>query len=161
MIVDAFENWKFYYPGNEIWRCAFEYLRSLTPDAAPGEMTPILNDRVKGRVMCYETMSAEKAVLEAHDRYLDIQMSLVNTECIDWFPRASLTIQTPYNPDSDALFFERPRNGVVRIVNRPGIFTVLFPQDAHAPQLMCDSTPDRVKKVVVKVKLAALQEMRT
>lgn len=157
MIVDAFENWNFYYPGNDVWQCAFEYLGALTPETEPGEMISILKDRVKGRVMCYDTVSAEKAVLEAHDRYLDIQMSLINTECIDWFPRASLSVKTPYNADSDVVFFERPGTGAVRITNRPGTFTVLFPQDAHAPQLMCGATPDRVKKVVVKVELAALQ----
>lgn len=108
--------------------------------------------------MRYDTVSVEDAVLEAHDRYLDIQMSLVNTECIDWFPRTALTIQTPYNPDSDALFFERPRDGAVQVVNRPGIVTVLFPQDAHAPQLRCGSAPGWVKKVVVKVSLEALRD---
>jgi len=157
MIVDAFTNWNFYYPGNAVWRCAFEYLKSLTPDSEPGEMLSILDDRVKGRVMRYDMVTVENSVLEAHDRYLDIQMSLVNTECIDWFPRATLTVKTPYNPESDALFFERPENGAIRITNRPGIFTVLFPQDAHAPQLRCDATPGWVKKVVVKVKLTALQ----
>ena len=157
MIVDAFTNWNFYYPGNAVWRCAFEYLQSLTPEAEPGEMVPILDDRIKGRVMCYDTVAVENSVLEAHDRYLDIQMSLVNTECIDWFPRATLTVKTPYNPESDVLFFERPVNGAIRIINRPGIFTVLFPRDAHAPQLMHGATPDHVKKVVVKVNLAAVQ----
>lgn len=158
MLVDAFDNWSFYYPNNALWKQAFSFLAALTPDSEPTDMVPILEEKMMARVMCYETRAVADAVLEAHDNYVDIQMSLVNTECIDWFPRSALTIKTPYNSDSDAVFFERPPLQPVRIYNQPGMFTVLFPQDAHAPQLMAGNAPETVKKVVVKVRLSALQE---
>lgn len=157
MIVDAFENWSKYFAGNPVWRQAFQYLGSLAADAVPGEMTPVLDDRIKARVMRYSTLSPEEGVLEAHNSFVDIQMSLENEECIDWFPRELLTVKNAYDPKSDAVFFERPAFAPVRVVNRPGIFTVLFPQDAHAPQLTPGQEPVIVKKVVVKVLASALQ----
>lgn len=158
MIVDTVENWSKYFSGNDVWRQAFEYLSSLTADTEPGEMTSILDDRLRARVMCYSTLSPEQAVLEAHDKHVDIQMSLKDTECIDWFPRAVLTAKGAYDAGSDATFFERPAFAPVRVVNRPGIFTVLFPQDAHSPQLNPGLEPGTVKKVVVKVLASALQD---
>jgi|GEM_PF-189166 len=157
MIVDTLENWPKYFRGNDVWRQAFAYLTSLTADTEPGEMTSILDDRLRARVMRYSTMSPEQAVLEAHDKHVDIQMSLVNAECIDWFPRALLTPKTAYDTASDATFFERPDFAPVRVFNRPGAFTVLFPQDAHSPQLNPGQTPETVTKVVVKVLASALQ----
>lgn len=156
MIVDVFENWNNYYTDSAIWRQAFEYLSTLSADATPGDMVPIIGDQVKARVMCYQTLFPEDAVLEAHDKYVDIQMSLAGAECIDWFPRSLLTVKTPYDAVSDAVFFERPAFAPVRVTNHPGSFTVLFPQDAHAPQLTPGAEPAEVKKVVVKVLAAAL-----
>lgn len=156
MIVDVFENWNKYHTGNAVWHQAFEYLGALSADTPPGDMVPIIGDQVKARVMCYQTLFPEDAVLEAHDKYVDIQMSITGAECIDWFPRSLLTVKTPYDAVSDAVFFERPAFAPVRVTNRPGIFTVLFPQDAHAPQLTSGAEPAEVKKVVVKVLASAL-----
>jgi|LSQX01.3.fsa_nt_gb biofilm protein TabA len=156
MIVDIIDNWKKYYPNNALWQQAFDYLLSLNEDTPPCEMQSLVGDQVKGRVMCYTTCAPEDTVLEGHDLYVDIQMSVTGTECIDWFPRSQLTIKTPYDPASDALFFERPDFGPVRVLNRPGFFTVLFPQDVHATQVWENARPVEVKKAVVKILLSAL-----
>jgi YhcH/YjgK/YiaL family protein len=38
-----------------------------------------------------------------------------------------------------------------------GAFVVLFPQDAHEPQI-CIDTPSPVKKIVVKIAIGNLQD---
>ncbi|HPO15187.1 MAG TPA: YhcH/YjgK/YiaL family protein [Candidatus Hydrogenedentes bacterium] len=151
MIVDRLENWPKYFKA-PAWRTAFEYLQSLKPDAAECEMTPISGDDVRGRVMKYLTRGPENALIEAHDRHVDIQMSLVNCEAIDWYPRASLEVHTPYDPKDDAVMFKRPGPSPVRVINLPCFFTVLFPQDAHLPGMMCGDLAEEVKKVVVKIR---------
>lgn len=156
MIIDFIPKWRCYFPGNAAWQSAFTFLESLSVDAEPTEMVPILGDRVMARVMSYTTRTEDDAVLEAHNTYVDIQTSLLNQERIDWFPRATLTIKTAYNATSDAIFFVRPERSPISIINIPGQFVVLFPQDAHSPQLVVGSTPELVKKVVVKVKLSEL-----
>jgi YhcH/YjgK/YiaL family protein len=152
MIIDRIENWKKYFDG-PVWQKAFEYLGALGPDSPDTEMLPLMGDNLKGRVMTYDTKTPEDAeIIEAHDQYVDIQMSLRGTEIIDWFPRAALTVKTPYNAESDAVFFGLPGPSPVRVRNEPGMFTVLFPQDAHMPGLNPGAASENVKKVVVKVK---------
>jgi YhcH/YjgK/YiaL family protein len=102
--------------------------------------------------MTYQTCLPEESVLETHDKYIDIQMSLMNSEAIDWFPRHVLEVRVPYDPDLDRTFYHRPEMAPVRINNFPGFFTVLHPDDAHMPKLMTAGKPELVKKVVVKVR---------
>ncbi len=161
MIVDTLPNWEKYFASNVTapgspWRVAFEYLSALRPDSEECGMTPLLGDQVMARVMSYPTAPADEKVLEAHDRYVDIQMSLVGSEGIGWYPREGLAVSTPYDPETDAVFFECPENAVVQVNNVPGLFAVLFPQDAHMPGLHAADGAGTVKKVVVKILLEAI-----
>lgn len=155
MIVDRLENWKKYFDG-PVWQKAFEYLTALKPDAPDTEMTPILEDNLKARVMTYTTKGPEEGEAEAHDRYVDIQMSLRGREAIEWYPRATLSVTKPYDAESDAAMYKRPGPSPAKVINAPGMFTVLFPQDAHIPGQHPESAPEDVKKVVVKVKVDSL-----
>lgn len=107
MIIDRIENWS-KYSNAPAWRRAFDYLLALTPDSPEGEMTPIAGKDVMARVMSYATRPPEPGTVEAHNQYVDIQMSLAGREAIDWFPRATLEIETPYDPAEDAALFHRP-----------------------------------------------------
>lgn len=151
MIIDRLEHWE-HYSNAPAWRTAFEYLLALGPDAPDGDMAPISGTDIMARVMSYPTKTPDEAVVEAHDRYIDIQMALVNSEVIDWFPRETLEVSRAYDPASDAVLFHRPGPAPVRVVNAPGQFTVLFPWDAHMPQLVAGAAPETVKKVVVKLR---------
>lgn len=155
MIVDRLENWKKYFDG-PVWQKAFEYLQGLSADSADTEMTPLIGDELKARVMTYQTKGPEGAEVEAHDRYVDIQMSLRGTEAIDWYARATLQEKTPYDAASDAAMYLRPGPSPVRVLNEPGMFAVLFPQDGHIPGQSAGAAPAEVKKVVVKVKISSL-----
>jgi len=151
MIVDRIENWQ-HYCDDPLWQRAFEYLALLDADSPECPMTPIEGDDLMVRVMSYTTRTPEEAALEAHDRYIDIQASLDNAEVIGWFPRAELDIKTPYDPENDVVFFNASGPPRAFVVNRPGCFTALFPQDAHMPQLHPGPESVEVKKVVFKLR---------
>ncbi|MBI3117876.1 MAG: YhcH/YjgK/YiaL family protein [Candidatus Hydrogenedentes bacterium] len=155
MMADRLINWKRYFSG-EPWTKAFEFLETLTPESEVNNLIPIQGEDIFARIMSYPTRPPEEAMLEAHDNYIDIQMSLVNTEGMEWYPRPPLEIKIPYDTSSDALFFHRPGNAPVFIRNAPGMFVVFFPNDAHLCQVMCSDARETVKKVVVKVRLALL-----
>ncbi len=140
----------------ESWECAFEFLLSLTPDAEEKEYK-LNGDRIFARVMSYETKLPEDAVLEAHRRYVDIQMVLSGSEGFECFPIDSLEIDKLYDELKDVEFYRRTAPGPVRIDMYPGMFLTLFPQDAHMPSLMINDTPDVVKKVVVKLDIKLLK----
>jgi YhcH/YjgK/YiaL family protein len=69
-----------------------------------------------------------------------------------WFPVAGLEVKTPYDPEKDVEFYHRPGAGPARVNVSPGTFVVLFPWDAHMPQLAVEGVPTTVKKVVVKIR---------
>lgn len=149
MIHDALSNWRLYFNAPH-WNRVFDFLSSLTPEVPDNERIELQGDDIFAIIMSYATQGPEKSLLETHDAHIDVQMSLKNAEVIDWHPRSLLKVQSPY--EWDRTFYHCPGPAPVRITNAPGYFTVLFPDDAHMPMLMTGSTPEQVKKVVVKVR---------
>ena len=151
MIHALLRNWHLYYKSTP-WKCAFEFLCSLSASSENCSRIPLQGDDIYAAIMSYQTCYPEEPVLETHDVYIDIQMSLTNSEVIGWFPRQALEVKVPYDPDLDRTLYHRPEMAPVRINNFPGVFTVLYPFDAHMPKLMTADKPEMVKKVVIKVR---------
>jgi YhcH/YjgK/YiaL family protein len=86
--------------------------------------------------------------LEAHNRYIDIQLLVSGEEVIGWRDRTTCAdITTPYSDERDILFFGDEPTTWVEL--QPGELVILFPEDAHAP---CASTTD-MRKIVLKIAL--------
>lgn len=102
------------------------------------------------RLRCIVSEDAGKskadAVLEAHRRYIDIQVLLAGAETTGWRPTPDcLDLKEPYKAEADVVLF---RDEPARWVNlKPGDFAVFFPDDAHAP--MVGSGP--IRKLIFKV----------
>ena len=157
MIHDALSNWHIYFHANP-WKQAFEFLSSLTPDSPVSNRIDLEGEDMYGAIMAYQTCFPQDAELEAHDKYIDIQVSLSNSEAIEWFPRNGLSVITPYDSDRDRILYHRPGQSPGRVCNFPGFFTVLFPDDAHMPKLITASKPEIVKKAVVKLNISNLSK---
>ena len=130
MIHDRLENWTQYFNFTP-WRYVFEYLDSLSDASEESSHVSLLGNDIYATIMSYYTCLPEKSLLETHDEYIDIQMSLLNSEAINWFPRQSLEIKKPYDPKQDRTLYQNPVIAPVRVNNFPGFFTVLYPEDAH------------------------------
>ncbi|HOH28081.1 MAG TPA: YhcH/YjgK/YiaL family protein [Candidatus Hydrogenedentes bacterium] len=150
MIHDTLSNWPRYFK-TPSWQCVFEFLFSLNTEAEDCKKIPLQGEDIYASIMSYETCGPDEAKLEAHDHYIDIQMSLVNSEGIDWYPRSILTVKIPYDSERDRTLYVRPEENPTRINNYPGQFTVLFPEDAHMPKQITGGFSEQVKKVVVKL----------
>jgi len=149
MIVDRLQNYR-YYPFGKAWQMAFAFLLALPPDAEEKKY-PLQGDDLFAIVMRYTTGAAEKAEIESHRKYLDIQSVISGEEGIGWCQTEELEIDTPYNPMQDAVLYKHPEHGLQRVNLFPGNFMALFPHDAHMPSLMTREVPVFTKKVVVKV----------
>jgi biofilm protein TabA len=147
MIVDRQDKWQS-YPFGEAWKEAFEFLAGLKPDAEEKKHFLRGND-LYVMVNSYETRPHN---LEAHRAYVDIQVVLSGAEAIGWLPAQGLPEKTPYNPEKDIEFYDAPVEKQTLIRMNPGLFAVFFPWDAHAPACPLDGAPQRVKKVVIKIK---------
>ena len=151
-------HWRRYFHGSP-WTEVFSFLENDVADAPEDVRIDLNGQGIYALVMRYATRPFEEAVLEAHKTHVDIQISLEGSEIIDGFPRGTLEEKTPYDPEKDVVFFHRFGPAPVRIDNLPGRFTVLFPEDAHMPQLCGAHGPAPVKKAVVKVPVVLLPAM--
>ena len=66
--------------------CEFEFLFSLSEASDESRRISSQEDDIYGIIMSYKTCLPEDSVFEGHAEYIDIQMSLENSETIDWFP---------------------------------------------------------------------------
>lgn len=150
MIIDSIKNYTL-YPYGELWNKAFDFLRTTSPEMEEGKVVLEGTDLFAG-IDFYETKSREKAKLETHQRYVDIQVLLSGTECLEIFPKDELTVREPYDPDKDAEFYEVPDQSPTKVTLTPGQFVVFFPEDAHMPCLNAADTSQPVQKVVIKLR---------
>lgn len=146
MIIDTLGNTRCYLPLNKEFEKAFEFLmRPDLKELSPGRYE-IDGARVYALVMKEDGRRKEDALLEAHERYLDIQFVLAGTDEMGWKPRSSCKQPTAeFDSETDVqLFADEPD---VWIPTGPGTFAIFFPEDAHMPMISLGT----LHKVVVKV----------
>ncbi len=110
---------------------AFEYLKSLNGQLAAAQQQ-LDGERLFAGIACSDGRGRSGAKLEAHRRYIDIQMCLAGQESIGWRPLATCgQPQAPFDADRDVQFYgDRPESWFEL---RPQWFCVFYPDDAHAP----------------------------
>ena len=149
MILDSLRNKELYYPLCPRLKAAFEWLENTNTEQLQAGRHTIDGDDIFANVMQPQLKPREQAVIEVHDRYLDIQVLVTgDEEEFGWSPRHTLCkVRKQFDADSDvALYDDTPQTFYTM---RKGEFCILLPQDGHAPMLGSGN----VKKIIVKVKL--------
>lgn len=155
MILDVLTRLARYATLHPLFAAAFDYLTrtdlaGLPPGrvAVQGDQLFVLVDEPQGR-------GRSGARLEAHRRYIDIQLTVSGIEHIGWRPIEHCRAEDgPFAADRDLGFFrDQPESWLVL---PPQHFAIFFPDDAHAPL----GGEGRVKKAVVKVELDPLSAPR-
>lgn len=127
-----------------------EAAKAYTPENFPNARVVLDGDNVFMNMPAYETHSLEKAVMEAHRKYVDVMVMIEGRETIYVKNTDRLTdVYSPYEDGRDALLAHMDKD-VTAVDMQPGDFLVLLPQDAHAPGCHAD-TPCKVKKIIGKV----------
>ena len=100
------------------------------------------------------TGAPESSRYEAHRLHADIQVLLSGRETIYWAPERDLEPDSEYDPEGDILYFREPGTGAAAdaLQLRPGLFSLLYPADAHKPGRIWGA-PQQVRKAVLKVLL--------
>lgn len=151
MIIDRLENLKKYIDENDM-RKIDAFLKRLSPEMEEGRYE-IDGDEIYARVMSYNTSPREDCKIEAHDVYIDIQSTLVGQEGIDVFHREELAENVSYNNENDVRFYENSNQNYVTVKNLPNYFSMIFPEEAHKPQISLDEKCNVVKKFVIKMRI--------
>ena len=151
MILDNLPQWPRYTAVSPRFQRAFEFLQKVDARAPLGRHE-IDAENIFALVQAYTTMPAEKAQFEAHRKYIDIQFLIAGRESILWAPLSTMkTVNMPYDKQKDAALYALVPEGWPLLLGA-GQFTILFPEDAHAPCCVWGA-PGEVRKVVVKVKV--------
>lgn len=151
MIFDKIDNWANYFSNSTVekLRPAFEFIAKLDENS-PAQRHEIDGDKLFCMVSEYATQPADKAQLEYHRDYIDIQLLLSGEEAIGWaLPEASQET-LPYSSDNDVALHVYNPSDSSHIKLCPGLCAIFFPEEGHAPCLAIDSSTT-VKKVVVKI----------
>lgn len=146
MILDTLENSNQYHSLHDGFAQAFAFLsRPGLEDVAVGRYE-IDGERIFAMVAQEAGRAKEGALLEAHERYIDIQYILAGTDTMGWKPRSLCHQPTcDYDPQADIRFFADQPDAWVDVV--AGAFAIFFPEDAHMP--LISAAP--IRKVVVKI----------
>ena len=125
---------------------------SLVSKDIPEGRYEIKGEDIFAIVMSYPTKDVEDCIIETHNKYIDIQVSITGGEGISVFPRESLQISSPYAEDKDVtIYYLNSSELVAHINNLEGFFTLLYPHEAHRPQeYLADINV--LKKFVIKIR---------
>ena len=80
-------------------------------------------------------------------------MLLDGEEEIDILPVDGLKISEEYDENRDIMFFEKSEKTPDKIQLKPYKFVLIYPEEAHRPQMNSGSVSKKVKKAVAKILL--------
>lgn len=146
MILDSVKNSALYYGVNPRFQRAFEYLATVDLEAIEPGKYEIEGREIFMNVVEKELKKPEDAKLEVHDKYIDIQVVVRGEETFGWSERCDCTQpREEFDAEKDIQFFlDKPQTCYTL---RGGQFSILFPEDAHAPMI----GEGIVKKIIFKV----------
>ncbi len=159
MILDTIENIHLYLGLNARFSKAFEILTDKTLAKKEDGKYPVDGEKIYYTLQRYTTKPmfnpqvglGVSSNLEAHRKHIDIQFLLEGVEILGYTPLKGLTTAEGYNPQKDIAFFNTPKE-ITKVILEPGLFCILFPDDAHLPCCQL-AGPTEVRKVVIKIKM--------
>lgn len=125
------------------------FLKNADADIELGEY--VINDRTKAIVTEYETKEVFERGYEVHKRHLDIQYPIRGLERVKWSPVENMEVNIPYDEAKDRTFYKVPTSSN-EVITGNGVFAIMFPTDAHSPQLFVGKT-ELIKKITIKVEI--------
>lgn len=148
MILDQLENATLYSCISENFKKGFQYLENTDFSALETGRYDIDGQDVFALVSEYESKDPHDCRLEAHQQYADIQYIVSGREAIGYAILGNQEVLVPFSEEKDIAFYIGESTPLVL---EAGMFAVFFPQDVHRPCMQIEE-PEKVKKVVVKVK---------
>ncbi|NYZ13886.1 YhcH/YjgK/YiaL family protein [Azospirillum sp. RWY-5-1] len=136
-------------------RIAVEHLRDTDFLAMPVGNYELRGQDIVVQVFDVTTRVIEQTRPEVHRKHIDVQFLCRGHE------RIGVAVDTGNNKvaedlleQRDLLFYEAMEDEST-LTMRPGNFAVFFPTDVHRPACV-DGEPERVRKVVIKIRTALL-----
>jgi YhcH/YjgK/YiaL family protein len=146
MIHDSLNNAAICFSLNPRFQKAFEYiLNNDLSKVAPCKIT-LEGDNLYLSVAEIDGKKKDAAKVEAHKKYIDIQVVLSGQETMGWASIEHCKEEIDfYNPVKDIIFYKEKPTSYMTV--NPGEFAIFFPEDGHAPAI----GDGPIKKIIIKV----------
>ncbi|MDR1254742.1 MAG: YhcH/YjgK/YiaL family protein [Puniceicoccales bacterium] len=144
MIIDKIENFGAYLGLHKNFIRVFDFLKSSDLSKLACGRHTIDGDNLFVNIDAYTTQSVQK--LEAHRRYIDVQMVIQGAEKMGYAHIGYTKSKSTYDEAKDIVFLDG--NADIFTVDA-SLFLIFYPQDAH----IVGDHPQQVKKAVFKVKM--------
>lgn len=146
MILDSIDNGARYYALHPGLSRVFDFLRTADIASLEPGRHDIDGDNLFVNVSELELRPLDAAHLEAHNRYIDVQVVVEGEETFGWSERKDcMKPEGEFDTERDILFYSDIPQTFYNV--REGQFTILYPEDAHAPML----GNGNVRKLIFKV----------
>ena len=146
MIIDNIKNAALYYNVNERLEKAFDFLKILDSNTSIESTIEVDGHYIKAIIATNELKVKSKALLETHQKYIDIHIPISNDETFGWKSAKNLENSCDkYDTEKDIEFFED--NPTTYFSISPGEFAIFLSEDAHAPLIGTGI----LKKIIFKI----------
>lgn len=147
MVIDSLKNCAKYASLNPFFAKAFYFIATNDLSKLEPGKYEIYGDNVYASIVEGTLKTKEAARLEAHDKYIDIQICIKGRETFGWLKREDcVKPEGEYNAEKDIVFFADEESLYFTLTG--GEFAIFFPEDGHTPMIGEGS----VKKCIIKVK---------
>jgi YhcH/YjgK/YiaL family protein len=147
MIFDKLSNLHKYTKVHPRFEEAFGFLESSDPAKLGIGRHPVSGDEIYASVNEYSTRP--EGFLEAHRKYIDIQIITRGSERIGFALLNSHEVKDEYDQQKDIAFYYGDCD---YLTLEPACFAIFFPEDLHKPGI-CAKEPTEVKKIVLKIQV--------
>ena len=145
MVIDNLRNLRDYESLHPLFAKAFDFIEHTDLKALePGKIV-LIEDELFVNVCQWGAKTKEEAKLETHDEYIDVHVPITNGEVMGYTQRCDLP-EAEYDAAVDMTLYEGLATDYITV--KPGMFTLFFPEDGHAPGI----TTTGLKKIIIKVK---------
>ena len=147
MIIDKLENLKKYESVNPLFTKVVEFLQQNDLNKLEIGKHEIVGKDLFVNIQMAKGRTPDEAVIETHDKMIDIQIPLSDAETFGYTQRDMLP-KAEYNEEKDIT--KIPNLAADSYITcQPGMMAIFFPQDGHAP---CIAGLPEIKKAIFKVK---------
>ncbi len=145
MIIDVLSNSQKYRTLHKEFATVFDFIKTHDLKNMECGRHEIKGNKVFFNLQEYETKPAQK--LEAHKKYIDIQVVVTGKEYMGYTNIQKTTVSEEYNAEKDVMFLN---GNVDKVTADDESFVIFYPEDAHMPAL-CIDNPSKVKKAIFKI----------
>ena len=145
MIIDLLANSDKYISLHKDFKFVFDYIKNNNLQEMPCGKYELISDKVFFNLQEYETKPIQK--LEAHKKYIDIQVVVSGEEYMGYTNINNTQITEEYNVEKDITFLT---GSIDKLAVNNKSFVIFYPEDAHMPALAINN-PSHVKKAIFKI----------